>query len=86
MINIINKVKNTFKSLEEQTIYIIKNGLKFCSLICLVSIITLLIYDFINSNPYIYYIGLTLFKMSSLFSIEFLICGIVVDGLKKKLI
>lgn len=86
MINIINKVINTFKSLEEQTIYIIKNGLKFCSLICLASIITLLIYDFINSNPYIYYIGLTLFKMSSLFSIEFLICGIVVDGLKKKLI
>lgn len=82
----INKVKATFASLENQTKKIIKNGVLFCFVLCLLSLAILLIYDFYLENPYLYDIGLVLFKMSLLFASEFFICGIVVDSLKKNLI
>ena len=82
----IDKLRYTFQNLEQQTKKIIKNGVKFCFILCIISLIILLTYDFFVSNPHLFDIGITLFKMSSLFSIEFLICGIVVDSLKKNLI
>ena len=86
MKNIKNKIINIFKNLETQTIRIIKNGIKCCFGICLISIFILLTYTFIYSTPLLFDIGIILFKMSLLFSIEFLICGIVVDSLKKNII
>ncbi len=86
MKNIKNKIINIFKNLENQTIRIIKNGIKGCFGICLISIFILLTYTFIYSTPLLFDIGIILFKMSLLFSIEFLICGIVVDSLKKNII
>ena len=82
----IDKLKNTFQSLEKQTKTIIKNGVKFCFMLCIISLIFLLTYDFGFSNPLFFEVGIALFKISLLFSIEFLICGIVVDSLKKNLI
>ena len=82
----IDKFKNTFFNLEKKTKMIIKNGIKFCFILCVVSLFLLLTYDFSFANPHLFDIGITLFKMSLLFSIEFLICGIVVDSLKKNLI
>ncbi len=82
----IDKMKYTFDNLEQQTKKIIKNGVKFCFILCIISLIILLTYDFFIDNPHLFDIGIALFKMSSLFSIEFLICGIVVDSLKKNFI
>ena len=79
-------LKSIFHNLEEQTKIIIKNGVKFCFLLCLISIGILLTYDLFFANPVLFDIGIILFKMSLLFSAEFLICGIVVDSLKKNLI
>ena len=82
----IDKLKNTFQSLEKETKNIIRYGIKFCFILCIISLILLLAYDFAFGKPQLFEIGITLFKMSSIFSIEFLICGIVVDALKKHLI
>ena len=81
----IDKMKYTFDNLEQQTKKIIKAGVKFCFILCIISLIILLTYDFAIDSPQLFDIGIALFKMSSLFSIEFLICGIVVDSLKKGL-
>ena len=82
----INKIIEIFKNLDSKTIKIIKNGLKFCTIICTIAIAILLVYIFTNTSPIIYEIGIILFKTSLLFSVEFLICGIVVDSIKKQLI
>ncbi len=82
----IDKMKDTFQKLETQTKTIMKNGIQFCFFLCIISLIVLLTYDFMVENPLLFDIGIVLFKMSLLFSIEFLICGIVVDSLKKNMI
>ena len=84
MIHMKNKIIEIFKNLDSKTIKIIKNGLKFCTVICAIALAILLMYTFTNTSPIIYEIGIILFKTSLLFSVEFLICGIVVDSLKKE--
>ena len=35
---------------------------------------------------FLFYVGFVLFRLSLIFGIEFVICGIVVDGIKKQII
>lgn len=77
---------NSFKNLDKLTYKIMKHGLKACFGICIFSILILLTYETISFSPDLYYIGLLLFKLSSIFGIEFIVCGIVVDSIKKQLI
>ncbi|MBO4292850.1 MAG: hypothetical protein J5881_00435 [Clostridia bacterium] len=77
---------DSFKNLEKKTYKIMKNGFKFCFLLCVISCIILLTYTFSSANPITYYIGLALFKLSLSFMIDFIICGFVVDGIKKQTI
>ena len=77
---------NTYKNLEGKTIKILKNGLKFSFIICLLSIFILLTYIFFFTYPTLYYIGLLMFQLSLSFAIEFIICAIVVDSIKKNII
>ena len=80
------KLINTFKELDKLTFKIMKYGLKFCFGICIFSILILATYNLLILSPSLYYIGLLLFKISIIFSIEFIICGLVVDGIKKQAI
>lgn len=77
---------NTYKNLEGKTIKILKNGLKFSFIICLLSILILLTYIFFFTYPTLYYIGLLMFQLSLSFAIEFIICAVVVDSIKKNII
>ncbi len=77
---------NSLKNLDKLTYKIMKYGLKICFGICILSILVLLTYETISFSPNLYYIGLSLFKLSLIFSIEFIICGIVVDSIKKQII
>lgn len=81
-----NKIKDILNNLDVKTKVIIKNGFKFCTFLCLFSLFLLITYIFWFSVPLVFYIGIMLFQMSLLFSVEFLVCGIVVDSLKKRLI
>ncbi|MGN1297345.1 MAG: hypothetical protein ACI4VH_02790 [Clostridia bacterium] len=82
----IRNIINIYKNLEKSTYKIMKNGLKFCFALCIISISILLTYEVFIASPFIYYIGITLFRLSLIFGIEFIICGFVTDGIKKQLI
>ena len=82
----LKKIINSFKSLDNLTFKIMKNGLKFCFCVCILSIIILVTYNLVFLSPFLYYIGINLFKISIIFGIEFIVCGLVVDGIKKQLI
>ena len=82
----LKKVLDNFKNLDKLTFKIMNYGLKFCFIICILSVFILLTYSFTISSPFVYYIGINLFKLSLIFGIEFIVCGFVVDGIKKQLI
>ena len=77
---------NTYKNLDVKTLKILKNGLIFSFMICLLSIFLLLAYIFFFTFPTLYYVGLLMFQLSLSFAIEFIICAIVVDSIKKNII
>ena len=81
----INKIFNYLKKVDTATYKIMKKGLFFCLILSLVSSLVLLIYITLSPNLDIYYIGLSLFKLSCYLGVEFVVCGLVVDTLKKQL-
>lgn len=80
------KLLESFKNFDKLTYKILKHGLNFCFAICLISVFILLTYELVFTTPFIYYIGISLFRLSLIFGIEFIICSFVVDGIKKQLI
>ena len=79
-------IKKIFKNLDKTALHILKNGLFFCFAICIVSILLLLVYQFFIDNLLIFEIGFTLFKCSLIFAIEFIVCAIAADTIKKQII
>lgn len=79
-------ILDSFKNLEGITYKIMKKGIHFCFILCIFSVIVLFCYKHIISSPNIYYIGLALFKLSIYFMIDFIVCGFVVDNIKKQII
>ena len=77
------KIISELKNLDKDTIKIMKYGLFFCTCIALASVAVLLTYIFLGSN-FFYNLGLTLLKSSFTFAVEFIICGIVVDFIRKQ--
>ncbi|MCI8444711.1 MAG: hypothetical protein HFJ37_06190 [Clostridia bacterium] len=82
----VKKIFDSYKSFERITCKILKSGLEFCLLLCVLSVSILLTYNLLIPSPMVYYIGISLFKLSLIFGIEFIICGFVTDGIKKQLI
>lgn len=82
----IKRIINSFKNLENVTHKIMKYGLGFCFGICIISAIILLTYNITLKSPDLYYIGLLMFKLSCTFGVEFIICGLIVDSIKKQMI
>ena len=81
-----NKIIDCFKNLDKLTKLIMNNGLKFCLFLGLISISVLVTYNFSLTIPILFYVGFILFRLSLIFGIEFVICGIVVDRIKKQII
>lgn len=79
----INYLKKSFLNLNKKTKQILKSGWKFCLIICIISLFFLITYNIFVHNPLFYKLGISLFKLSMIFAIEFLICGYVVDSIKK---
>ncbi|MBR3002419.1 MAG: hypothetical protein IKF38_02490 [Clostridia bacterium] len=82
----LKNIFNILKNLENITYKIMKKGLKFCFILCIISCIFLLTYNFVFTSPDVYYIGLALLKLSIYFTVDFIVCGIVVDNIKKQII
>ena len=81
----ISKMLNIFNSIDENNKKLIKKGLRFCYLLAITSIITLLIYQLIYSSISLYYIGFYLFKNSILFGCAFFVFGLAFDRIKKEI-
>ncbi len=82
----IKKIIESYKNFEKITYKVMTNGLKFCFILSLIATSILLTYNFSFPSPFIYYIGISLFKLSLIFGIEFIICGFTIEGIKKQLI
>lgn len=77
------KIITGLKSLDKDTYKIIKYGLMFSALVCLIAVSILLSYIFLGINLF-YHLGIRLIESSFIFAVEFIICGIVVDFIRKK--
>ena len=82
----LKKLVESYHNFDKITNTILKNGLKLCKSLCILASLILLTYNLLNLSPTVYYIGIILFRLSLIFGIEFVICGFVVDGIKKQLI
>ena len=67
----LKKIMEYYKNFEKITRKVLKGGLEFCFGLSSIAIIILLTYNFFFAYPIIYYIGLTLFRLSLIFGIEF---------------
>ena len=83
--NILHKIIIAYKNLNNITYKIMKKGFIFCFILSVLSSILLLINMIFFHNPDYFYIGLSLFKLSLIFAVEFIICGFSVDLIKKQL-
>lgn len=79
----INNTIEKFNSLEVLVKKIMKNGIKFSFIVSFIAIIILLTYEF-SGNIHLYYIGLGIFQVSLFWAVEFIICGIAIDTIKKQ--
>lgn len=76
-------IHDSFKKLEKITSKIMFNGFKFCLILAIVATFILFTYKHFSLSPNIYYIGIALIKLVLYLFIDFVICGFVVDNIKK---
>ena len=79
------KLKNLFSNLDKTDLKIMKIGMKICFSILMVSIVLLTFYLLLVHKIFLFNLGLALFRLSTYFAIEFIVCGIVADVVKKQL-
>lgn len=78
------ELKNIFDNLDQTDIKIMKIGIKICFVILMFSILILSLYLLFVHNVFLYNLGLSIFRLSTYFAIEFIICGVVADRIKKE--
>ena len=79
-------IKDIFKGLDKTALHILKRGLHFCIVLCIISIIILFIFQFFITNFLMFELGFTILRASIIFAIEFVICAIAADKIKKQII
>ena len=79
-----DNLKKIFNNLDTTDLKIMKIGIKVCFIILLIAILLLSLYVCLH-NILLYNLGIAIFKLSTYFSIEFIICGIVVDKIKQQM-
>lgn len=75
---------NKFNSMEEKTKNVFKYGMLFSLFVCIISLLILLTYHFFT-NPDLYYIGLSVFRLSLFLIVEFVICALAVDTIRQQI-
>ena len=72
-------------NLDKKILKLIKKGIYCCFFILLISILLLVTYLFFIHSLLIYQIGLLVFQLSIYFAIYFIISGITVDSIVKRI-
>lgn len=68
----LEKLFDYFKNLDKKTSKIMNYGLKFCFAICLIAVLILFTYICDFASPFIYYLGINLFKLSLILELNLL--------------
>ena len=71
----INKIINYIKQIDKKIMIIVKYGIKFSFVFCLISIFILCTYLSIG-EPHAYYIGIALLKSGLFYIVGSIICGV----------
>lgn len=80
------KIINDLKNIEKPILKVMIKGFKFSFLVCLIAFTILIVH---NQYPYshiVYDSGILLFKTGLMFAVEFVICAIATDTIKKQMI
>jgi hypothetical protein len=81
-----NNIISIFNELDIKIKKIMKYGFIFSISFCLLATIILLTYEMVYASPDLYYIGLKMVQTGLFFIVEFVVCGIAMDKIKKQLI
>lgn len=73
------KIKNIFLDLNKLDLKIMKNGLLFSLVISVLGALLLFINIISVHTIILFEIGLAIIKLSLYFSVEFVVCGVIVD-------
>ena len=84
MINIISKLFNDIKGIDESIRKVMFKGFKFSFLVCFLALLTLILHSTYPYSHIIYESGLILFRTGLLFAVEFFICAFATDIFKKQ--
>lgn len=80
----INLIIDSFKNLDSKTKSIMEYGFTFSLLFCLFSTLILFTYHSFYTIPIIFTVGTILFKSSLMLFVDFIICGLAFDKIKKE--
>lgn len=80
----IKVLKDKLNAMEEKVKKIMNAGFLFSFFVCMISMGLLIAYD-LNANLDLYYIGLSVFRLSLFFAVEFFICAFAIDTIKKQM-
>lgn len=80
-----NKIITGLKNLDKDTYKIIKYGILFSTFLAIIASAILISYILVGINLF-YHIGEVLIKSSFTFATQFVICGIIVDSIRKQII
>ncbi len=79
---ILQKIMNLLKNVNEKVMKIMRYGLRFSFLICIIATAILCTYLLFYNDSFLYLLGLTTFKLGMIIGIEFIVCGLSVDAIK----
>jgi len=79
---IFQKIIDLFKHVNKKILKIIRYGLEFSFLICIIATTILCTYLLFYPDLFLYSLGLTTFKLGMIIGIEFIICGLSVDAIQ----
>ena len=78
----LEKILKNIKDIDKKIYVIMKNGIRFSFIFCLIAVFILAAYCG-NSSPSTYNIGVSLFKSGMFFLISFIICGYAFNNIIK---
>lgn len=76
------KIKNLFKNVNKKILKIMKHGLQFSFLVCIIATVIMCTYLLFYHDSFLYFLGLNSFRIGIIIGIEFIICGLSVDAIK----
>ena len=83
---IITMISDKIKELDDKIKRIMNIGFKISFLLCIISVLVLLTYEFLYSYPSLFYAGISLLHTSLMFGCAFFMCGIGFDTIRQQIV